>query len=41
MTNTSDVYDEKYLKTKFHSDGNLLLKKILKLQDLIIVVSAF
>ena len=30
MTNTSGDYDEKYKKTKFNSDDNLLLDKILK-----------
>ena len=31
-------HDEKYLKIKFNSDGNLPLNKILKLRNLIIVV---
>ena len=36
-TNTSDHFDEKYMKIKFSSGDNLLLKKALKLHDIIIV----
>ena len=35
--NTSDHFDEKYMKIKFSSGDDLLLKKVLKLHDIIIV----
>ena len=38
MTNTSAGYDEKYMQTKFNSDDNLPLNKILKVHNLIIFV---
>ena len=36
--NSSDDYDEKYMKIKFHSDDDLPLKKTLELYDIMIVV---
>ena len=39
-SNNSDDYDEKYIKIKFNSDDGLLLKKTLKLRNMIIVVRA-
>ena len=39
ITNASGDYDEKYMKIKFNSDENLPLNKILKLNNLIIVVT--
>ena len=37
ITNTSDDYDEMYVKIKFNSDDNLPLNKISKLHNLITV----
>ena len=40
--NSSDDYDKKYMKIKLNSDNDLLLKKTLKLYNMIIVIrSAF
>ena len=38
ITNNLDDYDEKYLKIKFNSDGDLPLNKIINLCNMIIVV---
>ena len=38
IANDSDNYDEKNVKIKFNSDGNLPLKKTLELQNKVIVV---
>ena len=38
IANDSDNYDEKNVKIKFNSDGNLPLKKTLELQNKAIVV---
>ena len=37
-TNSSDNYDEKYMKIRFNSDDDLPLKKTLELHNIIIVV---
>ena len=37
MTENSDEYDEKYMKMKFNSDGELPLNKMIKIPSLIIV----
>ena len=39
--NNWDGYDEKYKKVNLNSDGDLPLRKILKLYDIIIVRSVF
>ena len=39
IANASGDYDKKYMKIKFNSDENLPLNKILKLHNLIIVVT--
>ena len=38
ITNASDNYDENYMKIEFNQDGDLRLNKMLKLQDMVIVV---
>ena len=40
VTKDSDEYDEKYLKIKFDSDGNLHLNKTIKTPKVTIVVRA-
>ena len=39
-SNNSDIYDEKYMKNKFNSDDNLLLKKMLERRNMIVVVTS-
>ena len=39
-TKNSDNYDEKYMKTKFNSDVELPLNKIIELHSMMIVVRA-
>ena len=38
MTNTLDDYDEQSMKIKYNLDDNLPLNKILKLQNLTIII---
>ena len=38
ITNSSDDYDEKYLKIKYNSYDDLALKKTLELYNMVIVV---
>ena len=40
VTNKSDDYDEKYMKTKFNSDDNLSLNKTREIPIMTIVVRA-
>ena len=40
ITNTSDDYDETYIKTKFNSDDELPLNKLIEIPSMTIVVSA-
>ena len=41
VINNSGNYDEKWMKIKFNSDGNLSLKKRLKLYNMVVVRSVF
>ena len=41
VINNSGNYDEKWMKIKFNSDGNLSLKKRLKLYSMVVVRSVF
>ena len=36
MTNNSDNYDEQYMKIKFISDNDLLLKKMLEVRNIVV-----
>lgn len=38
ITNASNNYAENYMKIEFNQDGDLRLNKMLKLQDMVIVV---
>ena len=40
ITKNVDDYDEKYMKIKFNSDGNLPLSKIIEIPSIAIVTSA-
>ena len=40
ITKNSDDYDEKYIKIKFNSDGELPLNKMIEIPSMIIVVRA-
>ena len=40
ITKSSDEYDENYMKTKFNSDDELPLNKMIEIASLIIVVRA-
>ena len=40
ITKNSDVYDEKYMKNKFHSDDSLPLNKTIKIRIMTIMVRA-
>ena len=40
ITKNADDYDEKYMKVKFNSDDKLLLNKMIKIPNMIIVVRA-
>ena len=37
ITKNSDDYDEKYMKIKFNSDGELPLNKTIKIRSMVIV----
>ena len=40
IRSNSDIYDEKYMKNKFSSDDDLLLKKMVELRNMIVVVTS-
>ena len=39
ITKNSDEYDEKYIKIKFNSDDELLLKKTIEISSIMIIVT--